>query len=147
MKLMVKDVLISSTLDLILLLFPNTMAPILAYTKTHTQTHTHTHKQKTNKQTNKLLPNCRNFSSQSTRSLPKCLKLPMWGTRRPVCNIKTVLPMVRIPDRERRFLDTMQLAIGEFITDSSQGLPPSSRVWGRKGPEPQFSRVFIGYNY
>ena len=47
---MVKDVLISSTLDLILLLFPNTMAPILAYTKTHTQTHTHT--QTKNKQTN-----------------------------------------------------------------------------------------------
>ena len=48
---MVKDVLISSTLDLILLLFPNTMAPILAYTKTHTQTHTHTNKKQTNKQT------------------------------------------------------------------------------------------------
>ena len=26
----------------------------------------------------------------------------------------------------------MQLAIGEFITDSSQGLPPSPRVWGRQ---------------
>ena len=39
-----------------------------------------------------------------------------------------VLPVVRIPDRERRLLETMQLAIGEFITDSSQGLPPSPRV-------------------
>ena len=39
-----------------------------------------------------------------------------------------VLPIVRVPGRERRFLETMQLAIGEFITDSSQGLPPSPRV-------------------
>ena len=58
-----------------------------------------------------------------------------------------VLPVVRIPGRERRLLETMQLATGEFITDSSQGLPPSPRVWGRKGPKPQFSQVFIGYNY
>ena len=29
-----------------------------------------------------------------------------------------VLPVVRIPSRERRLLETMQLAIGEFITDS-----------------------------
>ena len=50
-----------------------------------------------------------------------------------------VLPVVQ----ERRLLETMQLAIGEFITDSSQGLPPSPRVWGRKGPKPQFSPVFI----
>ena len=35
-----------------------------------------------------------------------------------------VLPVVQ----ERRLLETMQLAIGEFITDSSQGLPPSPRV-------------------
>ena len=34
-----------------------------------------------------------------------------------------VLPIVRIPNRERRLLETMQLAIGEFITDSSQ--PPA----------------------
>ena len=39
-----------------------------------------------------------------------------------------VLPVVRVPGRERRLLETMQLAIGEFITDSSQGLPPSPRV-------------------
>ena len=39
-----------------------------------------------------------------------------------------VLPVVRVPSRERRLLETMQLAIGEFITDSSQGLPPSPRV-------------------
>ena len=39
-----------------------------------------------------------------------------------------VLPIVRVPGRERRLLETMQLAIGEFITDSSQGLPPSPRV-------------------
>ena len=39
-----------------------------------------------------------------------------------------VLPVVRIPNRERRLLETMQLTIGEFITDSSQGLPPSPRV-------------------
>ena len=39
-----------------------------------------------------------------------------------------VLPVVRVPGRERRLLKTMQLAIGEFITDSSQGLPPSPRV-------------------
>ena len=58
-----------------------------------------------------------------------------------------VLPVVRVPGRERRLLETMQLAIGEFITDSGQGLSPSPRVWGWKGPEPQFSQVFIGYNY
>ena len=39
-----------------------------------------------------------------------------------------VLPVVRVPGRERRLLETMQLAIGEFITDSSQGLPPSPRM-------------------
>ena len=39
-----------------------------------------------------------------------------------------LLPVVRIPDRERRLLETMQLAIGEFITDSSQGLLPSPRM-------------------
>ena len=39
-----------------------------------------------------------------------------------------VLPVVRVPGRERRLLETMQLAIGEFITDSRQGLPPSPRV-------------------
>ena len=58
-----------------------------------------------------------------------------------------VLPVVWIPDQERRLLETMQLAIQEFITDSSQGLLPSPTVWGWKGPEPQFSQVFIGYNY
>ena len=64
-----------------------------------------------------------------------------------VCIHIYVMPVVRVPGGERRLLKTKQLAIGEFITDSSQGLPPSPRVWGRKGPEPQFSRVFIGHNY
>ena len=40
-------------------------------------------------------------------------------------SVVSVLPVVRVPGRERRLLETMQLAIGEFITDSSQGLPPS----------------------
>ena len=39
-----------------------------------------------------------------------------------------VLPVVRVLGRERRLYKTMQLAIGECITDSSQGLPPSPRV-------------------
>ena len=39
-----------------------------------------------------------------------------------------VVPTVRVSGWERRLLETMQLAIGEFITDSSQGLPPSPRV-------------------
>ena len=39
-----------------------------------------------------------------------------------------VLPVVRVPSRERRLLEIMQLSVGEFITDSSQGLPPSPRV-------------------
>ena len=56
-------------------------------------------------------------------------------------SVVSVLPVVRVPGRERRLLETMQLAIGEFITDSSQGLPPSPSMWGRKGPEPQFSWV------
>ena len=41
---------------------------------------------------------------------------------------KTVLPVFLVPGWERRLLKTMQLAIGEFITDSSQGLPPLPRV-------------------
>ena len=41
---------------------------------------------------------------------------------------QSVLPVVRVPGRERRLLETMQLVIGEFITDSSLGLPPSPRV-------------------
>ena len=56
-------------------------------------------------------------------------------------SVVSVLPVVRVPGRERRLLETMQLAIGEFITDSSQGLPPSPSMGGRKGPEPQFSWV------
>ena len=52
----------------------------------------------------------------------------------------SVLPVVRVPGGERRLLKTMQLAIGEFITDSSQGLGlqaehlgarPGSLDWGR----------------
>ena len=73
-----------------------------------------------------------------------------WKKNKSSCPLLTtpfVLPRVRVPGQERRLLKTMQLAIGEFITDSSQGLPPSSRVWGRKGPEPQFSQVLIMYNY
>ena len=54
-----------------------------------------------------------------------------------------VLPIVRVPGRERRLLETMQLAIGEFITDSSQGLPPSPRVWGRKAPSPSSLRYLL----
>ena len=42
--------------------------------------------------------------------------------------VENVLPVVRVPSRERRLLETMQLATEEFITDSSQGLPPSPRV-------------------
>ena len=52
-----------------------------------------------------------------------------------------VLPVVWVPSRERRLLETMQLAIGEFITDSSQGLPPSPRVWGWKA----LSHSSLGY--
>ena len=52
-----------------------------------------------------------------------------------------VLPVVRVPGWEGRLLETMQLPIGEFITDSSQGLPPSPRVWGRKAP----SSSSLGY--
>ena len=55
-----------------------------------------------------------------------------------------ILPVVRVPGRERRLLETMQLAIGEFITDSSQGLPPSPRVCGRKAPSPNSLRYLLG---
>ena len=47
---------------------------------------------------------------------------------RPDTEPPSVLPEVQVPGRERRLLETMQLAIGEFITDSSQGLLPSPRV-------------------
>ena len=56
----------------------------------------------------------------------------------------SVLPVVRVPNRERRLLETMQLAIGEFITDSSQGLPPSPRMWGWKAPSPSSLRYLLG---
>ena len=52
--------------------------------------------------------------------------------------------LVQVPGRERRLLETMQLAIGEFITDSSQGLPPSPRVWGQKAPSPSSLRYLLG---
>ena len=55
-----------------------------------------------------------------------------------------VLPIVRVPGWERRLLETMQLAIGEFITDSSQGLPPSPRMWGQKAPSPSSLRYLLG---
>ena len=51
---------------------------------------------------------------------------------------------VRVPGLERRLLETMQLATGEFITDSSQGLPPSPRVWGRKAPSLSSLRYLLG---
>ena len=50
-----------------------------------------------------------------------------------------VLPVVQVPGGER-----MQIAIGEFITDSSQGLPPSPRVGGRKAPSPSSLRYLLG---
>ena len=49
-----------------------------------------------------------------------------WNQRKVLAH--PVLPVVRVPGRERRLLETMQLAIGEFITDLSQGLKPSPRV-------------------
>ena len=49
-----------------------------------------------------------------------------WNQRKVLAH--PVLPVVRVPGQERRLLETMQLAIGEFITDSSQGLMPSPRV-------------------
>ena len=57
---------------------------------------------------------------------------------------QNVLPVVRVPGWERRLLETMQLAIGEFITDSSQGLPPSPRVGGQKVPSPSSLRYLLG---
>ena len=68
-------------------------------------------------------------------------KIPLALEQLSLC---TVLPVVRVPGRERRLLKTMQLAIGECITDSSQGLPPSPRVWGRKAPSPSSLRYLLG---
>ena len=59
-------------------------------------------------------------------------------------NIMIVLPVVRVPGQERRLLETMQLAIGEFITASSHGLPPSPRVWGQKAPSPSSLGYLLG---
>ena len=56
----------------------------------------------------------------------------------------SVLPIVRVPSRKRRLLETMQLEIGEFITDSSQGLLPSPRVWGRKALSPSSLGYLLG---
>ena len=53
-----------------------------------------------------------------------------------------VLPVVRVPGRERRLLETMQLAIGEFITDSSQGLPSSLRVEDERPQAPVLSGIY-----
>ena len=53
---------------------------------------------------------------------------PLNQRRDPLGCVPAVLPVVRVPGRERRLLEIMQLAIGEFITDLSQGLPPSPRV-------------------
>ena len=61
-----------------------------------------------------------------------------------VVSVVIVLPVVRVPGRERRLLQTMQLAIGEFITDSNQDLPPSPRVWGRKARCPSSLRYLLG---
>ena len=55
-----------------------------------------------------------------------------------------VLPVVRVPGRERSLLETIQLAIGEFITDSSQGLTPSPRVWGWKALSPSSLGYLLG---
>ena len=55
-----------------------------------------------------------------------------------------VLPVVRVPGQERRILETMQLTIGEFITDSSQGLLPSPRMWGRKALSPSSLGYLLG---
>ena len=57
---------------------------------------------------------------------------------------QNVLPVVWVPGRERRLLETMQLAIGEFIPDSSQGLLPSPRMWGRKTPSPSSLWYLLG---
>ena len=56
-------------------------------------------------------------------------------------NPDTVLPVVQVPGWERRLLKTMQLAIGEFITDSS---PPSPRVWGWKARSPSSLGYLLG---
>ena len=52
--------------------------------------------------------------------------------------------VVQVPGREKRLLETMQLAIGEFITDSSQGLLPSPRVWRQRAPSPSSLRYLLG---
>ena len=57
---------------------------------------------------------------------------------------QNALPIAQVPGWERRLLETMQLVIGEFITDSSQGLPPSSRVWGWKALSPSSLRYLLG---
>ena len=56
----------------------------------------------------------------------------------------SVLPVIRVPGRERRLLETMQLVIGEFITDSSQGLPPSPSLRGQKAPSHSSLRYLLG---
>ena len=53
-----------------------------------------------------------------------------------------VLPVVRVPGRERRLLETMQLAIGEFITDSSQGLSPSQGCEDERPQAPVLSGIY-----
>ena len=58
--------------------------------------------------------------------------------------ILVVLPVVQVPGQERRLPEIMQLAIGEFITDSSQGLPPSPWVWGRKALSPSSLGYLLG---
>ena len=68
---------------------------------------------------------------------------------------KSILPWSRDPRRapkcstsslssgwERRLLETMQLAIGEFITDSSQGLPPSPSCEDERPQAPVLSGIY-----
>ena len=77
-----------------------------------------------------LLPECQDcpLLSLSESHLPQIMHASALASTYLMDPSHSVLPIVRIPDRERRLLETMQLAIGEFITDSSQGLPPSPRV-------------------
>ena len=49
-----------------------------------------------------------------------------------------VLPIVQVPGRERRLLETMPLAMGEFITDPHQGCEDE------KAPRPSSLGYLLG---
>ena len=68
---MVKDFLVSLTLDLILLLFPNIYGPNPGLYK-------------------KFLAKLQGFLKPKSGGLSEYSNLSMWGTRRPTCNIKTL---------------------------------------------------------